>query len=363
MFDFRRLKEYEKIRNNPEMYVFTSQTRKNYQLLDKILKSDKSLPVSLIGSRGSGKHSLLAALFAKEERKISTIHASEIVQSGKFCFETLTKNLRSVIELKIKENQKIIEGEVVSLSSNKIHLKTMDMDSVFEIGVRMGKELEKERICIGDVIKIYKENCFVTKIGRASGHNASFRSDLLPIVPVPEGECIKNENVESVVTLDELDVINSREDGEEYLFTNQIVSDQIQVEVDRKVNKWIKEGKAFLNKGILIIENCEELPFNALKSIQAFPNNTFSPHVILVFNQPHGITDNLGIKLNFNSYSSEEITQIINSNAKALGEDFQALLCELAQKKGLRFAFKILNTMEIPTVLDSYKKIANLFDF
>ena len=158
MYDFKKLRKFEQIIKENDAYVFTPLAMKNYQLLDKVLKHNQSILVSLVGKKGSGKHSFLARLLKKEDKKINIMHSSELIQYDKLRYDTLIKSLRSITELTIKETQKIIEGEVVNIMSNKIHLKTMDMDSVFEIGVRMSKELERERVCVGDVIKIYKEN-------------------------------------------------------------------------------------------------------------------------------------------------------------------------------------------------------------
>lgn len=363
MYDFKKLRKYEKLREDADGFVFTPQMMKNHQILSKVLKTGRDIHTALIGSKGSGKHSLLTIALKEEERKVSVMHCSELLQAGTQVSKLISKNLRSTIEVKIKENQKIIEGEVVNLTNDKIHLKTMDMDSVFEIGVRMGKELEKERVCVGDVIKIYKENCFVTKIGRASTQSASFRSDLLPIVPVPEGECIKNENTESILTLDDLDVINSRENGEEFLYTNQLVSDHIQTEVDKRVNKWVKEGKAILEKGILIIEDCELMTSDSYNLLQACLNELYSPFVILIFNQESAINHGVGIKLYFNSYSDNEIAEIVKRNTEILDTNTRNSLMELAQIKGLNFVFKILNSVPKPITSDSLKKISNLFDF
>lgn len=363
MYDFKKLRKYEKLRSEDEGLVFTTQLMKNHQILGKILNSDAGIHTALIGPKGCGKHSLLSTLLKGDERRVNVMHSSELLQSNTLSSELFIKNLRSTIEIKLKETQKVIEGEVVNLTNDKIYLKTMDMDSVFEIGVRMSKELERERVCVGDVIKIYKENCFVTKIGRASTQSASFRSDLLPIVSVPEGECIKTENTETILTLDELDIINSKENGEELLYTNQLAPEHVQTEVDKRINKWIKEGKAVFQKGILIIEDCEMLSKDSFDQLQACLKAVFSPMVIFIFSKECSINAGENIKLYFNCYTDEEIAEIVKRNTKILDVSTRNSLLDLARIKGLNFVFKVLNSVPNPVSTESLKKISNLFDF
>lgn len=360
MYDFMKVKSFERIREDENGFVFTPLTTKNSQILTRVFQGDKAISVALVGPKNSGKHSLLAHVL--KELKTNSIHSSEIVINGEVCHELLIKMLRSTAGVKIKEQQKIIEGEVVSLSNDKIHLKTMDMDSIFEVGVRMAKEIQKERICVGDVIKIFKESCFVTRVGRASSHSASFRSDLLPIVPVPEGECIKNENIESFITLDELDTINYKENGEEYLYTNQIISEHIQSEVDKRIYKWSKEGKSILERGVLIIEDCEMMSNDSIQHIQACANNSLSPFIVLIFNQQNETQFNQGIKLNFNLYNEREISEIIRRIAGVIDESAIELLTELAKSKGLNYTLLILNSCVYPASCNSIKRLVDLFD-
>jgi DNA helicase TIP49 (TBP-interacting protein) len=383
MYNFTKSNKYSKIRENETNFVLTPSLTKNYQIISRLVNSERNVCTALIGPKGSGKHSLLASVLRGElfqEKKINTIHSKELLLAADKSIgtteklvlneELLIKVLRSTSTIKTKEQLKIIEGEVVSISFDKIHLKTMDMDSIFDVGVRMGKEIQRERVCVGDVIKIYKESCFITRQGRASSHNGSFRSELLPIVPVPEGECIKNEIIETVMSIDEIDTINYKENGEEYLYSTQLISEQIQLEVDKKIYKWIKEGKATFLRGVIIIDDCEQLSEEIIQKIQNISNLEYSPNIFLIFNQSPIVTGNKTsnsivnqcISLTFDFYTELQILEIIKKVTGLLNENELEELNKIAISKGVLYAMKLYNAVPLPFSQNSLKRIINLFE-
>ena len=80
-------------------------------------------------------------------------------------FEILVKIIRKSVIIEFNEDLKIVEGELTSVTSNKLTLKTVDMESVFDIGIKIKQELDRERVNVGDIIKIYKESEFICRIG------------------------------------------------------------------------------------------------------------------------------------------------------------------------------------------------------
>ena len=171
------------------------------------------------------------------------------------------------------------------------------------------------------------------------------------------------ENVETTMSIDELDTINYKENGVDYLYTSQLINEEIQVEVDRKINKWIKEGKAILLRGVLIIEDCEKLPLEIIQKIQNFSTFSYCPLLFLIFNESKSKTFDKGISLNFNFYTENEISEIIKRMTGVSNESEIEILNKMAKANGLAFAYKFMNSVEYPFSQSSLKKITNLFDF
>ena len=118
----------------------------------------------------------------------------------------------------------MIEGEVVEIhidrtataeaasKSGKLTLKTTEMETVFDLGQKMIESLGKEKVQSGDVIAIDKASGKITKLGRSFARSRDFDAmgPQTKFVQCPDGELQKRKEVVHVVTLHEIDVINSR---------------------------------------------------------------------------------------------------------------------------------------------------------
>lgn len=174
---------------------------------------------------------------------------------------------------------------VISITNDKIQLKTRDMEFVFDVGTRMRNELERERECIGDIVKINKENCFATKQGRSDVRNASSRPDILPELGLPVGECIKSEIARTTLNLNEPDALNLQKNGEECIYENIYIGEYIRDEVDKKVVKLLKEGKAEPDRGLLVVGGCDSLTGTEVERIISLSNGILHPTIFLKFDQ------------------------------------------------------------------------------
>lgn len=349
-------------------YVLTEKSTVHLQLIKKIMGLDRGAVVVLSGPSGSGKRLLVMKGARDTMKNLYTVEAEELYEKGVLSTDKLIKLVRSTVSVVMKEQLKIIEGEVISISGDKLQLKTMDMESVFDIGVRMRKELERERICVGDILKIYKESCFVVKQGRSSDKTVSGRSDLLEKIPLPEGECIKTELVNTTVTLNELDILNFKEDGEEYLYTDTYTGEYIREEVDKKVEKLLKEDKVILERGVLIINGSEMLSEADVKTIGKLSSSFFHPSVFLIFNISRNGKSAGELNLKFDGYNEAEIREILASYCTTrfiqVDSDALDLLCKVGKDKGLCVAIKILKASLSANMLISSTviRIMNTFD-
>ena len=88
----------------------------------------------------------------------------------------------------------------------------------------------------------------------AMGPNTKF-------VQCPEGELQKRKEVVHVVSLHEVDVINSRQQGFLALFAGDTgeIKAEVREQIDQKVAEWREEGKAEIVPGVLFIDEVRRL--------------------------------------------------------------------------------------------------------
>lgn len=100
-------------------------------------------------------------------------------------------------------------------------MKTTDMEAFFDLGSKMIDALAKERVTSGDVICIDKAAGKVTKLGRSHARSKEYEvtGTAVKFVKCPEGELHKRKEVVHTVSLHEIDVINSRNQGFLALFS------------------------------------------------------------------------------------------------------------------------------------------------
>ena len=161
-----------------------------------------------------------------EETPFAMMAGSEIFSMEMSKTEALTQAFRKAIGVRIKEETEMIEGEVVEIEidrpaasgsrqDGKLTLKTTEMETVYDLGQKMIESLDKEKVTAGDVITIDKASGRITKLGRSFARSRDYDAmgAQTKFVQCPEGELQKRKEVVHVVTLHEIDVINSRTQG------------------------------------------------------------------------------------------------------------------------------------------------------
>lgn len=97
------------------------------------------------------------------------------------------------------------------------------MEAKYDIGPKMIEMLNKESVVVGDIISIDKLTGRVTKLGRSlqAQGDLNVLGQQTKLLPTPQGELQKRKQVEHVVTLHDMDVINSRSQGFLALFSGE----------------------------------------------------------------------------------------------------------------------------------------------
>ncbi|MCO5574797.1 hypothetical protein L7F22_028589 [Adiantum nelumboides] len=215
-------------RNVSQGLVGQKSARKAAGIILQMIKDGKiaGRAVLLAGQPGTGKTAIAMGMAKAlgDETPFAMMAGSEIFSLEMSKTEALTQAFRSAIGVRIKEETEILEGEVVEIQidrpavagaaskTGKLTLKTTDMETVYDLGTKMIEALGKEKVQSGDIIAIDKASGKITKLGRSFARSRDYDAmgPQTRFVQCPDGELQKRKEVVHVVTLHEIDVINSR---------------------------------------------------------------------------------------------------------------------------------------------------------
>ena len=342
--------------------------------------------ILIAGQPGTGKTAIAMGMAQAlgTDTPFTTIAASEIFSLEMNKTEALTQAFRRSIGVRIKEETEIIEGEVVEIEidrpaagsskgaakTGKLTLKTTEMETVYDLGQKMIDSLTKEKAQAGDVITIDKATGRIAVLGRsftrsrdydAMGPNTKF-------VQTPEGELQKRKEVVHVVSLHEIDVINSRQQGFLALFAGDTgeIKAEVRDQIDQKVAEWREEGKAEVVPGVLFIDEVHMLDIECFTFLNRALESTLAPIVIFATNRgmctvrgteviaPHGVPVDLLDRLMIirtMPYALQEIVQILAIRAQTEGiqveEEAYAYLGEIGVRSTLRYAVQLLTPAKV----------------
>jgi RuvB-like protein 2 len=250
-------------------------------------------------------------------------------------------------------------------AAGKLTLRTTDMEAIYELGGKMIEALGKARVQAGDVISIDRANGRITKLGRSYSRARDFDAagPEVRFVACPEGELQRSTEQMHVVSLHDLDVINSRPQGVLALFSGETgeVRAEVREQVDRRVATWREEGKAELLPGVLFLDEVHMLDLECFSFLNRALENDLAPVLVMASNRgicpvrgttiasPHGIPADLLDRLMIiatRPYNQEEMGRILS--IRAAEEDVQlvpeaeAELQKIAAQVSLRYAMQLL---------------------
>ena len=370
--------------------------RKAMGLVYKLIQQGKigGRAILLAGPPSSGKTALAMGLAQQlgsdgtnnsntnnsNEIPFCSLSATEVFSLEVSKTEALTQAIRRSMGVRIVEEQEIMEGEVVEIQidtlaggggkvgkTGRLTLCTTDMETIYDLGTKMIERLTEERVTAGDVIRIDKATGKISKLGRSVSRSRDYDAmgSNTKFVQCPEGELQKRATVTHTVTLHEIDVINSRQQGFMALFTGDTgeISETIRGQIDAKVDEWKTEGRATLVPGVLFIDEVHMLDMDCFSFLNRAMESDLCPIIILATNRgiaairgtnfrgPHGIPLDLLDRLLIiptTQYSIEELKGILKVRCTEehvdMADDALELLTRIAHETTLRYAIQMITT-------------------
>ena len=363
--------------------------RRSAAIVTRMVKEGKiaGRAVLIAGQPGTGKTAIAMGISKaiSKETPFVAISGSEIFSLEMSKSEALMQAFRRAICVRIKEETEIIEGEVVEIqvdrpattgTANKVGkliIKTTEMETIYDLGQKMIESLTKEKVSAGDVITIDKATGKITKLGRSFTRARDYDAmgPQTKFVQCPDGELQKRKEVAHLVTLHEIDVINSRTQGFLALFSGDTgeIKAEVREQINAKVSEWKEEGKADIIPGVLFIDEVHMLDIECFSFINRAIESDFAPILIMATNRgitrirgtnhesPHGIPIDLLDRLIIIStapYSETEIREILKIRCSEedvdMNEEAMLLLTRIATDSSLRYALQLITTSNLVAI-------------
>lgn len=365
--------------------------------------------VLLAGAPGTGKTAIAMGMAQAlgAETPFTMIAGSEVFSLEMSKTEAMTQAFRRSIGVRIREETEIIEGEVVEINvdrpaanpgakaasrTGQLTLKTADMESIFDLGQKMIDSMQKEKVTVGDVITIDKATGRITKLGRSFIRSKDYdaMSSDTRFVQTPEGELTKRKEVVHTVTLHEIDVINSRQQGFLALFAGDTgeIKSEVREQIDSRVAEWREDGKGEIVPGVLFIDEVHMLDIECFSWLNRALESPMAPVVVMASNRgisrirgtqyksPHGIPIDLldrMVIISTQPYREDELREIIKIRAEEedvdMDEEALVVLTKLGTRTSLRYVLQLITTANLVTQKRrastvsqaDIKKVYNLF--
>jgi RuvB-like protein 2 len=244
------------------------------------------------------------------------------------------------------------------------------METVYDLGQKMIESLTKEKVTAGDIITIDKATGRISRLGRSFTRARDYDAmgPQTKFVQCPEGELQKRKEVIHTVTLHEIDVINSRQQGFLALFSGDTgeIKSEVREQINTKVAEWREEGKAEIVPGVLFIDEVHMLDIECFSFLNRALESDMAPVLIMATNRgitrirgtnyqsPHGIPIDLLDRLLIIStvpYEENEIKQILKIRCEEedveMSDDALTILTKIGKETSLRYSIQLITTANL----------------
>jgi len=266
------------------------------------------------------------------------------------------------------------------------------METVYDLGTKMIEALQKEKVTAGDVITIDKASGRINKLGRSFTRSRDYDAmgAQTRFVQCPEGELQKRKEVVHTVSLHEIDVINSRQQGFLALFAGDTgeIKAEVREQIDLKVAEWREEGKATVVPGVLFIDEVHMLDIECFSWLNRALESELAPVLIIATNRgfakirgteyksPHGIPIDLLDRLMIISthpYEEAEVRRILEIRGEEedveMSTDALDLLTKIGMETSLRYAIQMITVSSLCCIkrkgtevgIEDIKRVYSLF--
>jgi RuvB-like protein 2 len=308
-----------------------------------------------------------------EDTPFTTLSGVDVFSLEMSKTEALTQAVRKSMGVRIKEEVEVIEGEVVEIQvdthvdkkTGRLTLCTTEMETVYDLGQKMIAQLQEQQVSAGDVVSIDKGSGKITKLGRSFSRSRDYDAmgATTKFVQTPSGELQTRKSVTHTISLHEIDVINSRQQGFLALFAGDTgeIKTEIRSQIDVKVNEWREEGRATLILACSLLMRCICLIWNAFCFLNRALEGDLAPVLVMATNRgiskirgtqyksPHGIPLDLLDRCMIvatTPYGIDETRSILR--VRCLEEDVSMtdealeLLTRIAMETSLRYSVQLI---------------------
>jgi RuvB-like protein 2 len=336
--------------------------------------------ILLAGPPSTGKTAIAMGLAQElgEETPFTTLSGSEVFSLEMSKTEALTQAVRKSMGVKIVEEVEVIQGEVVEIQvdtlvdkkTGRLTLCTTEMETVYDLGQKMIAQLQSQQVSAGDVISIDKGSGKITKLGRSFSRSRDYDAmgATTKFVQTPEGELQTRKTITHTISLHEIDVINSRQQGFLALFAGDTgeIKTEIRDQIDAKVGEWKEEGRATLVPGVLFIDEVHMLDMECFAFLNRALEGDLAPVMVMATNRglskirgtkyisPHGIPLDLLDRcmiIATTPYSVDETRAILRVRCTEeevdMREEALELLTRIAAETSLRYAIHMIITSSL----------------